>query len=283
MWIGNALHAFLSVSWLPLTLGIVIAALSIGDVIFAKKTGSEWTLKFVVVGFSILLLVAQFASGEASSKAADLKLQEALREQRDYLSSVFRVSTDQVIKATNDTATQTQKSAQDQTQAIGRQARQQFTQLQGATLGSTTCPTIVASIDRPAGKPHALAVANLDKKLNMYDVNVELIEWGPPAPGEAFSSVLQTRNVHLPLLVPERTQRVPFLFLSKMSDIDVQVSLTTRTTSCFGRIDAFDTGGNVWVNDHTEMTQIGGKKPVFEQDMHLSPGLLKSRVDPQAQ
>ena len=146
-------------------------------------------------------------------------------------------------------------------------------------LGTASCPAVMASITRPSGRPDSLVIFNLDKKLNMHDLSIELTEWGPGEPRGPWSTILQQKTINLPLIIPQSARTVPFKFLSKMMDIDVQVLLNTRTARCSGRFDVFVTGNNVWVNDSAEMFTKDGKL-AYREGQKLSPGLANSKIDP---
>jgi hypothetical protein len=280
MHVWDGLKALLNYSPLALFLSVAVIVLSVVDAFISKKNWKEKGLKVIVAVLSVALLFVQAKSSRLASEKQAGKLQDALNQQRDDLTQAFKAGTDQVIKSTSETAIQTQKSAKQQTDAIKQQAAQQFGQVQGAIMGTATCPDIVGSINRPSGRPHALAVSNLDKKLNMYDLTMELTEFGPEESGAPWSNILQQRVINLPLMFPERARTVPFEFLSKMTDIDVQIILSTRATTCSGRIGLYDTGNNVWVNDHSTMTRQDGTN-VYDQNLKLSPGLANSKPDPQ--
>jgi hypothetical protein len=282
MWttIANGFKALLDHSPITLVLGVMVIGMSVVDVFIAKKNWKERTVKIAAAVISLALLFTQARSSTRAAAQEATRLQDALNKQRDQLTSAFIAGTNQVIKATSETANQTQRSAKQQTDAIKQQATEQFGQVQGAIVGTPTCPHVVGNITRPSGRPHALVVINHDGKLNMYDLVMELTEFGPAEPGAPWSSILQQRVINLPLVIPDRARVVPFEFLSKMTDIDVQIILSTRATTCSGRIGLYDTGNNVWVNDHSIMNRQDGTV-VDEQNLKLSQGLANSKADPQ--
>jgi hypothetical protein len=242
-----------------------------------------------VLAISFVLGATLFFVNRANNTIADAtkkqeqlaqaqELNSALDRQREQLTGVFVVGTNQVIKATNSTADQTRKDSLQQTQSIKSQAIDQLSQVEGATLGTIKCPNVVAGLNNPPGRPYGIMIGNLDEKLNMYDINVEVIEFGPSGPGEPWGTVLQQKVLHIPLLTPPSGQILPFTFMSDRRDIDLQLTVTTRGTRCYGRLGLFDTGKDGWVVDHAVMHSQDGKL-AYDLGEHRSPGLAQSLPD----
>ena len=251
--VWNGLWTLLRNSPFAFWLSLALIAVSLVE-LFTKNTWwKERGLKVTVAVISVVLLIVQaWASGKASEKEA-ANLNTALTQQRNELTQTltqaFTVGTNKTLEGAAQTAEQTRKSARDQTDAIRRQATQNLTQLQGSMVGTSQCPGVAGSILRPNGRPDGIVVFNTDRKLNMYDVRVELIEYGPGAAGGPWSTILQDQTLAFPLIPPDHSSTHPFTFLSQMTNIDVQVLAFTRTKICGLRIYLVDKGGNVWVND----------------------------------
>ena len=274
----------------PYAISIFIAVASLWDTLRTppnQASNPSWFQKSgpkvltLVLGL-VLLFVQAKSSSEASTKAnadATDKLRQALADQREQLTGAFKSGTDQVIKAANAEADQTRKDAASQTVSIKKQASEQVAEVQGFALGTKKCPSIIGRIHRPSGRPDGIVIFNLDNKLNMYDLNVALIEWGPGPPGGPWSTVLQRKAIDVPLITPESATEVPFQFLSPMTDIDVQITLSTRALRCNGRVDLYDTGNDVWLNDNATMASQDGKL-AYQVGEKRSPGLVNSKLDP---
>jgi len=159
--------------------------------------------KLATLLLGLALLGVQAKSNAVAGVEADKKLHQALTDQRDQLTAAFKAGTDQVIKSATGEAEQTRKDAGTETDAIRRQATEQLSQVQGFMLGTTSCPAVMASIVRPSGRPNSLAIFNLDKKLNMHDLSIELTEFGPGELGGPWSTILQQKVINLPLIIPE--------------------------------------------------------------------------------
>jgi hypothetical protein len=185
--------------WIYLSYGISVSIVgfSLWDAVRSSPDASKkphwlrraWP-KITTLLLGLALLAVQAKSNAVAGVKADQKLQQALSDQRDQLTAAFKSGTDQVIKSATSEAEQTRKDAITETKAIKQQAREQLLQAQGFMLGTTTCPEIVGSITRPSGRPDGLAIFNLDKKLNMHDLSIELTEWGPGPPGGPWSTIL---------------------------------------------------------------------------------------------
>jgi hypothetical protein len=303
-WIKDGFEALINYSPMAFIIGIVIIVLSVVDAFLSKKSGKERVISVVVAILSVLLLFVQAKSSELANAESDMKLLSALQIQRDTLSAAFRDGTNQVIVATTQTAIQTQRSAKQQTKAITQQAADQtnaieqqaanqtnaikqqaadqFTQLQSVMLGSSLCPIVQAGWEK-GERPNRISVSNQDpKKLNMYDIRVELTEYGPDQTSghnEHWDKVLQHQPVIFPLLPAGRASLTPVMFLSKMTDIYVEYTVTTRTAICGGSFDLFDTGHNEWMFDR--ILEYTGGTTLTDNNQHLSPGLANSKPDPQ--
>lgn len=296
MWttIANGFKALLDNSPITLFLGVMVIVMSVVDVFIAKKNSRETTAKIVAAVISLALLFAQAKSSTKAAAQEATRLQDALNRQRDQLTSAFVTGTDQVIKATNQTAIQTQRSAKQQTGAIEKQAKQQtddikqqaaeqFTQLQTVMRGSSTCPIVQAGILQ-GPKIGQMTVSNSDPKWNMYDIQVLFTEYAPDQTSgydENWNKVLQVQPVNFGMLPPRRFNAAPVTFLSKMTDIHVEYFVTTRAAICGGSFDLFDTGKNGWVIDR--IFEYTGSTTVSNYNRHLSPGLTKSKPDPDSQ
>ena len=277
--------------WAYLSYGIpvLIVGFSIWDVVRRPpeaSTNPNWMRrawpKVTIILLGLAVLVVQAKNNTEAAAKADGKLRQALSDQRDELTAAFKTGTDQVMKSASGEAEQTRKDATSETDALKRQAEEQLTQVQGFMLGTTICPQILGTINRPSGRPDSLAIFNPDKKLNMHDLSVELIEFGPGAPGGIWSTILQRKVIKLPLIIPESAKTVPFKFLSRMTDIDAQIMLTPAQRDAAEGWDLYDTGKNVWVNDDASMFTKDGKL-TYKVGEKLSLGIGKSRLDPDSQ
>jgi hypothetical protein len=288
---------WLSYDKTPLILGVLIAALAMLSV-FLPKVGEtkrfEKALSISIAVLSVLLLFAQDKTSDLATEKADNKLKTALAQQRQQLTGAFTTGTNQVIKATCETANQTRRSAKQQTDAIRQQAKQQtdeikqqaaqhYTQLQTTMIGTSACPEVVIG-NSTGGRPNQIAVTNSDQTLNMYDVRVELTEMAPSDPGKfgsPWTSVLHYQVITFPQVVPHWALSEPVAFYSKMTDIWVSFRVTTRATNCSGQIFLFDIGKNQW-RTYTSIL-YRGDKPISSYYRPLSPGLQKSKPDPDSQ
>jgi hypothetical protein len=284
MWtsIQNSLDALINYSPMAFFIGIIIIVLSVVDAFLSKKSGKERVISVAVAILSVLLLIVQAKSSELANADSEMKLLSALQMQRDLLNGAFRDGTNQVIVATSETANQTRRSAKQQTNTIKQQAVNQFAQLQAVMLGTSMCPSVFAGV-LAGGTAGQISVANQDPKLNLYDVRVQLTEFGPDQTSghnEEWAKILQNQAIIFPLIAPGWASSAPVTFLSKMTDIHVEFSVITRTTKCGGSTDIYDTGKDGWQIDKTMMYQ--GSKLLSRSDKHLSPGLANSRLDSQS-
>jgi hypothetical protein len=296
MWttIANGFKALLDNSPITLVLGVMVIVISVVDVFIAKKNWKETTAKIIAAVISLALLFAQAKSSTKAAAQEATRLQDALNKQRDQLTSAFMTGTNQVINATSETAKQTQRSAKQQTEAIEKQAKQQtdeikqqaalqYTQLQTNMIGTSSCPDVVIG-NVTGGRPNIISVANQDQTLNMYDVRLEVDEMAPVDPnqlGSPWTSVLHSQVIIFPQVVPHWALRESVTFYSKMTDIWVSFRVTTRATNCNGQISLFDIGKNQWRTYNSALFQ--GNKPVNNYYVPLSPGLQKSKPDPDFQ
>jgi hypothetical protein len=297
-WLNNCFEALLSYSPMALIIGIIIIGLSMFDAFLSKKHWKERWSSVAVAVLSVWLLLVQGKSSELADQKAGAKLQGALQQQRDDLtkafkagtdqvinstSATFKVGTEQVIKATSDTANQTRKSATDQTNAIKQQASDQFGQLQNVMVGTSMCPIVVLGGNATSGKPNLISVVNEDPKLNMYDIRLELMEFGPDQTSghdEQWNKIIWYQVVTIPQAIPHWALQSPIEFKSKMTDIHVEFRVTTRAAAnCAGSINLFDNGTKGWMTDSSELHQ--GNKTLSSSYMHLSPGLANSKLEPQ--
>ena len=275
----------------PLTflLSFTLIGLSMIDVFVTQKWWKEKWQKIAIAVISVALLIVQTLSSGRAAQQEDAKLTrqrtdlttafgEQLAEQQKDLTVAFQEGTNQVIKAAGQTADETRKSAKQQTEAIRQQAARQFTQLQGATLGTSTCPSVVLG-NPTGGRPNQIAVVNFDPVLNMYEVRLEVTEYGPTEPGGPWSTILQYQVVNFPQIIRHWASVAPFVFLSKMTDIHVEFRLTTKTANCAGSVYLFYTGKNHWMTDRETITQDG--KPLTQYYQGLSPGLAASKPEPE--
>jgi len=132
---------------------------------------------------------------------------------------------------------------------------------------------------RPLERPNAIIVLNPDQKMNMYDISIQLTETGPTAPGSPWLYMLQQEVINLPMVVSNSNTTASFNFLSKMTDIDVRVEVSTRMTKCWGSFDLYHLPNHGWVNDGASMHQNG--KEVYQIQRRFSPGLALSKPDSQ--
>jgi ABC-type phosphate transport system auxiliary subunit len=254
------LSSLLSLSPWALILGVVISATSVIEAFGTGKTVKERIFKCLTAALTIALLLIQAIANKRASSDAQTALNDALQKQRQQLTqdltSAFTTGTNQIIKLSGQEADKTRKAANDQTSAIEGQVANEETTLQRATLGTDSCPAVVASIEN-SGRPHALIIFNTDKQANMYGVIMHLIEYAPEADG-IWRKIIQQQTLKVDDIPPERAVTLmPFQVLSREKTAYFQVDALTRAVTCNGSLRLRDDGGDTWRNESSPIYKNG--------------------------